>query len=125
MVDKKTILVRFYPDTDADLIAWLEDLAAGRGNENIKAMIRAGILTSQGHAVDPGRSPSNALAAALDEEALQSALERILPRIREIVDASLASVCMAASNHETPPLEENRPSAELLKGHLLSEDEAD
>jgi len=43
MPDKKVIPLRFYPKTDADLIEWLEGLAAGEGNETIKVMLRAGI----------------------------------------------------------------------------------
>jgi len=43
MPDKKVVPVRFYPETDADLIEWLEGLVAGEGNDTIKAMLRAGI----------------------------------------------------------------------------------
>ena len=46
MPDKK-VLIRFYPDIDADLIKWLEGLAAGEGNDTIKAMLRAGIEASK------------------------------------------------------------------------------
>ena len=123
MTDKRTLLVRFYPETDADLIKWLEGLAAGQGNDNIKAMIRAGILATQGDKVNSARSMSSASMAALDPESLQSALERILPRIREIVDASLASACIARISSETVSPDDNKASAELLKGHLLCEDE--
>jgi len=127
MADKRTILVRFYPETDADLIAWLEGLAAGQGNDNIKAMMCAGILASQSDndKVEPAQSMTSTSIATLDPARLQSALESILPRIREIVDASLASAYIARGSGESALQDDNRASADLLNGHLLGEDEVD
>ena len=125
MADKKTMLGRFYPETDADLIAWLEGLAAGQGNDNIKAMMRAGILASKSDEVHPAQSMSSTFVAALDPASLQSALESMLPRIREIVDASLASAYITRVSSETALQDDNRASADLLKGHLLCEDEVE
>ena len=125
MADKRTLLVRFYPETDADLIAWLEGLAAGQGNDNIKAMMRAGILASQSHEVHSAQSMSSTSMPALDPVTLQSALESILPRIREIVDASLASAYITKVSSDPVLQNDNRASADLLKGHLLCEDEVE
>lgn len=127
MADKKVLLVRFYPETDADLIVWLEGLAAGQGNESIKAMLRAGILASQrdNDKVHPAQSTISASIATLDLVCLQSALESILPRIREIVDASLASAYITRVSSDTVLQDDNRAYADLLKGHLLCEDEGE
>src|SRR5574339_21735 len=92
MPEKKVVPVRFYPDTDEDLIEWLEGLAIGEGNDTIKKMLRAGIAASQSDDGQPTQSISANLMATLDSTSLQAALESFLPRIREIVDASLASV---------------------------------
>ena len=124
MPDKK-VLIRFYPDIDADLIKWLEGLAAGEGNDTIKAMLRAGIEASKngnGHSAQPVVSTS---VAALDPASLQDALEGFLPRIREIVDASLASASFTQAGSETALQDENTASADLLKGHLIGDDEDD
>jgi len=127
MADKKVLLVRFYSETDADLIAWLESLAAGQGNDKIKAMLRAGILASQSDKdkVHPAQSMTSASTATLDTASLESALESILPRIREVVDASLASAYITRVSSETALQDDNRASAHLLKGHLLGEDEGE
>ena len=125
MADKRTLLVRFYLKTDADLIAWLEGLTAGQGNDNIKAMMRAGILASKSDEVHPAQSMSSTFVAALDPASLQAALENILPRIREIVDASLASAYITKVSSDPVLQNDNRASADLLKGHLLCEDEVE
>ncbi|HEY9707711.1 MAG TPA: hypothetical protein V6D48_05855 [Oculatellaceae cyanobacterium] len=127
MADKKVLLVRFYSETDADLIAWLESLAAGQGNDKIKAMLRAGILASQSDKdkVHPAQSMTSASIATLDPASLESVLESILPRIREVVDASLASAYITRVSSETALQDDNRASADLLKGHLLCEDEGE
>lgn len=125
MVDKKVVLVRFYPDTDADLIVWLESLAAGQGTEIMKAMLRAGILASQSVQVYPALPVPIVSTATLDPASLQSALESFLPRIREIVDASLASAYITKVGSETAPQQDDTASADLLKGHLLCEDEGE
>ena len=127
MPGKKVILVRFYPETDADLIAWLEDLAAGQGNDSIKAMLRAGMVASQinedkFHLAQPITSAS---IATLDPAGLQGALESFLPRIREIVDASLASAYILRVGSDILSPDDNSASADLLKGHLLCEDEGE
>lgn len=125
MPDKK-VLVRFYPDIDADLIKWHEDLAVGEGNDTIKAMLRAGIEASKngnGHSAQPVISTS---VATLDPASIESALEGLLPRIREIVDASLASANLTRIDNGGGSSEhENTASADLLKGHLIGDDEDD
>ena len=123
MPDKKVVPVRFYPETDADLIEWLEGLAAGEGNDTIKVMLRAGIAASQSVNGQPIQTISSASMATLDPASLQSALEGFLPRIREIVDASLASANFTRVGSETALQDENMASADLLTGHLLSDDE--
>ena len=123
MADKKVIPVRFYPGTDADLIAWLEGLPAGEGNETVKAMLRAGIAASQSGNGQPIQTISSASMTPLDPASLQSALEGFLPRIREIVDASLASANFTPVGSEIVSQDENMASADLLKGHLLGDDE--
>ncbi len=125
MPDKKVIPVRFYPETDADLIEWLEGLAAGEGNDTIKAMLRAGIAASQNGNGHPTPSSAGASMATLDPASLQTALEGFLPRIREIVDASLASANFTRAGREAPLQDENTASADLLKGHLIGDDEDD
>jgi hypothetical protein len=125
MPDKKVVPVRFYSETDADLIEWLEGLAAGEGNDTIKAMLRAGIAASQNGNGHPTQSISVASMATLDPASLQTALEGFLPRIREIVDASLASANFTRAGRETPLQDENTASADLLKGHLIGDDEDD
>jgi len=125
MPDKKVVPVRFYPETDADLIEWLEGLAAGEGNDTIKAMLRAGIAASQNGNGHPTQSSAGASMATLDPASLQSALEGFLPRIREIVDASLASANFTRAGREAPLQDENTASADLLKGHLIGDDEDD
>src|SRR5215217_3192482 len=122
MPDKKVILVRFYARTDADLIEWLEGLAVGEGNDTIKAMLRAGIAASQSGNGQPTQSISSASMATLDPASLQAALEGFLPRIREIVDASLASTIFTRTDSKTASQDDNAASADLLKGHLLGED---
>jgi hypothetical protein len=124
MPDKK-VLVRFYPETDADLIKWLDGLAAGEGNDTIKATLRAGIEASKngnGHSAQPIISTS---VATLDPASIESALEGLLPRIREIVDASLASANFTRAGSDTALQDENMASADLLKGHLIGDDEDD
>ena len=121
MPDKKVILVRFYPEADADLIKWLESLVAGDRNDTIKAMVRAGIAISQS-----GNSQSiisGVPVATFDPTSLQSALEGFLPRIREIVDASLASASFTPTSSEIASKDENKASADLLKGHILSDED--
>ena len=123
MPDKKVIPVRFYSETDADLILWLEGLPAGEGNETVKAMLRAGIAASQSVNGQPIQTISSASMTTLDPASLQSALEGFLPRIREIVDASLASANFIPVRSEIASQDENMASADLLTGHLLSDDE--
>ena len=122
MPDKKVIPVRFYSETDADLIAWLEGLPAGEGNETVKAMLRAGIAAFQSGNGQPIQTISSASMTPLDPASLQSALEGFLPRIREIVDASLASANFISVRSEIASQDENMASADLLTGHLLSDD---
>ena len=123
MPDKKVVPVRFYSETDEDLIEWLEGLATGEGNDTIKAMLRFGIAASQNGKGHSPQSVSAASIATLDPGSLQSALEGFLPRIREIVDASLASANFIPVRGEIAPQDENMASPDLLKGHLLGEDE--
>jgi hypothetical protein len=124
MADKKVVLVRFYPEADADLIAWLEDLAVGRGNDTLKAMLRAGILASQSVQVYPALPMPTTATATLDLASLQYALESFLPRIREIVDASLASANFAPIGGEIMVQDESTAFPDLLKGHLLGDEDA-
>jgi hypothetical protein len=123
MPDKKVVPLRFYSETDEDLIEWLEGLAIGEGNDTIKAMLRAGIAASQNGRRHPTQAVSGASMATLDPASLQAALESFLPRIREIVDASLASVNFTPAGNEIASQDENVASPDLLKGHLLSDDE--
>ena len=125
MPDKKVIPVRFYSETDADLIAWLEGLPAGEGNETVKAMLRAGIAASQSVNGQPIQTISSASMPILDPAGLQAALDGFLPRIREIVDASFASANFTRVGSETTLQKENMASADLLKGHLIGGDEDD
>lgn len=123
MPDKKVVPVRFYSGTDEDLIEWLESLARGEGNDTIKAMLRAGIAASQEGMGHLTQSISSASMATLDPASLQAALESFLPRIREIVDAALASTIFTPIGSEIASQDENMASPDLLKGHLLSDDE--
>lgn len=123
MPNKKVVPVRFYSETDEDLIEWLESLATGEGNDTIKAMLRAGIAASQKGMGQMTQSISSASMATLDPASLQTALESLLPRIREIVDASLASTIFTPIGSEIASQDENMASPDLLKGHLLSDDE--
>src|SRR5689334_3314210 len=102
---------------------WLEGLATGEGNDMIKATLRAGIAASQNSKGCPPQSIPGASLATLDPTSLHAALESFLPRIREIVDASLASVNFAPVVGEIASQDENMASPDLLKGHLLSNDE--
>lgn len=125
MADKKLVPVRFYPDTDADLITWLEDLQAGEGNDTIKAMLRAGISASQngnGRASPPAYGAS---MATLDPASLEAALESFLPRIREVVDASIASANLTRAGGGETLQDENEASADILSGHMLGDDDDD
>lgn len=123
MPNKKVVPVRFYSETDEDLIEWLESLATGEGNDTIKAMLRAGIAASQKGMSQMPQSISSASMATLDPASLQAALESFLPRIREIVDAALASTIFTPIGSEIASQDENMASPDLLKGHLLSDDE--
>ena len=123
MTGKKMILVRFYPETDADLIVWLEGLVTGNGNETVKTMLRAGIATSQDGKGHRSQTISTVSTATLDPGSLQDALENFLPRIREIVDASLASANFAPVGSEIAVSEPNMAFPDLLKGHLLGDEE--
>ena len=123
MPDKKIVPVRFYSETDEDLIEWLEGLATGEGNNTIKAMLRAGIAASQNGKGHLTHSMSAVSMPTLDPASLQAALESFLPRIREIVDASLASANFKPAGSEIASRDENMASPDLLKGHVLSDDE--
>ena len=123
MPDKKVVPVRFYSETDADLIEWLEGLATGEGNNTIKAMLRAGIAASQNGKGHLTHSISGVSMATLDPASLQDALESFLPRIREIVDASIASANFTPMGSENASQDQNMASPDLLNGHLLSDDE--
>ena len=123
MPAKKVVSVRFYAKPDEDLIEWLEGLVTGEGNNTIKAMLRAGIVASQNGKDHPTQSIPGTSMATLDPACLQAALESFLPRIREIVDASLASVNFTPLSNEIASQDENMASPDLLKGHLLSDDE--
>ena len=125
MLGKKVVPLRFYSETDEDLIEWLEGLATGEGNDTIKAMLRAGIAASQNGNAHPPQSLPAASMATLDPAGLQTTLEGFLPRIREIVDASLASANFTRAGSETALQDENTASADLLKGHLIGDDEDD
>jgi hypothetical protein len=125
MHNKKVVPVRFYPESDSDLIEWLEGLAKGNGNHRIKVMLRAGIAASQNGNVTSAQSSCVGPIATLDPANLQVALESFLPRIREIVDASLASANFAPAGRETASQDENIASDDLLKGHLIGDDEDD
>ncbi len=122
MPDKKVVPVRFYPESDSDLIEWLGGLAKGDGNHRIKAMLRAGIAASQignGQSIQSGSVVST---ATLDPASLQGVLESFLPRIREIVDASIASASFTSAGSVVPLNDENIASDDLLKGHLIGDD---
>ncbi len=122
MPGKKVVPVRFYTESDADLIEWLDGLTKGEGNHCIKAMLRAGIAASQngrGQSIQSGPAVSTTI---LDLSNLQAALEGFLPRIREIVDASLASANLTPTDGETASQDENIASDDLLKGHLIGDD---
>jgi hypothetical protein len=123
MPDKKVVPLRFYSEIDEDLIEWLEGLAIGEGNDTIKAMLRVGIAASQNGKGHPTQAASSASMATLDPANLQAALESFLPRIREIVDASIASANFTPVDSEIASQDENVASPDLLKGHLLSDDE--
>ena len=123
MPDKKVVPVRFYSQTDKDLIEWLEDLATGEGNDTIKAMLRAGIAASQNGKGHPTQAISGVSMATVDPASLRAALESFLPRIREIVDASLASANFTPAGNEIASQDENTACPDLLKGHFLTDDE--
>jgi len=78
MPDKKVVPVRFYFQTDKDLIEWLEGLATGKRNDTIKTMLRAGIAASQHGQGHPTQIISGASMATLDPASLQAALESFL-----------------------------------------------
>ena len=122
MPDKKVVPVRFYPGCDTDLIEWLEGLAKGEGNHCIKDMLRAGIAASQNGIGQSTQSSSVTPIATSDLSNLQAALENFLPRIREIVDASLASASFTPAGGEITLQDENIASDDLLKGHLIGDD---
>jgi hypothetical protein len=86
-------------------------------------MLRAGIAASQNGKCHPPQSMSGVSMATLDPASLQAALESFLPRIREIVDASIASANFTPVGSESASQDENIASPDLLKGHLLSDDE--
>ena len=123
MPGKKVVSVRFYPDTDADLIEWLEGLAAGEGNDTIKARLRTGIAASSAdvHLTQPA---TDAFMATLDPASMEAALENFLPRIRDVMDAALASAQFARSDNKNAE-DENSASPDILKGHLIGDDEDD
>jgi hypothetical protein len=123
MPNKKVVSVRFYAETDEDLIEWLESLATGEGNDTIKSMLRTGIATSQNSLGHQTQYISGAPMATLDPSSLQAALESFLPRIREIVDASLGSTILTPICREIASQDENVASPDLLNGHFLSDDE--
>ena|SRR5689334_11614449 len=123
MPKKKVVPVRFYSQTDEDLIAWLGGLVTGEGNDSIKEMLRAGIAASQNDRGHPTQSIPEASTATLNPAGLQAALEGLLPRIREIIDASLASANFTRTCSETALQDDRTASADLLKGHLLGADE--
>lgn len=123
MPGKKVVSVRFYPDADADLIEWLEGLAAGEGNDTIKARLRTGIAASSAD-VRLTQAATDALMATLDPASMEAALENFLPRIRDVMDAALASAQFVRTDNKNAEAE-NSASPDILKGHLLGDDEDD
>jgi hypothetical protein len=86
-------------------------------------MLRAGIEASQNGEGHPTQSIPGTSMATLDPASLQAALESYLPRIREIVDASLASANFTPVGSAIASQDENMASPDLLKGHLLCDDQ--
>jgi hypothetical protein len=123
MPGKKVVSVRFYSDTDADLIEWLEGLAAGEGNNTIKARLRTGVAASNVD-VHSKQPVPGAVMATLDPASMETALENFLPRIRQVMDATLASTQFARTDNKTAE-DENAASPDILKGHLIGDDEND
>ena len=106
MPDKKGVLVRFYLESDADLIKWLEGLATGEGNDRIKAMLRAGIASSQDSNGQSIQSGSAVSIATLDPASIQAALEGFLdialPAAREKGIAVMAMKVLGAGHYIFP-----------------------
>jgi len=85
--------------------------------------LRTGIAASNAdiHSIQP---VPGAVMATLDPASMEATLENFLPRIREVMDAALASAQFARTDNKTAG-DENSASPDILKGHLLGDDEND
>lgn len=82
----RRLTLRFYEEKDQDLLIWLDGLRPGAQSDSIKDVLRVGLVAAQG-----GQQPA-ASAASVDTEALLDAIaNRLLPDMRQILDASLSS----------------------------------
>ena len=82
----RRLTLRFYEEKDQDVLLWLDGLRPGAQSDSIKDVLRVGLATAQG-----GQQPVASIAP-VDTEALVDAIaDRLLPYMRQILDASLTS----------------------------------
>ena len=82
----RRLTLRFYEGKDDDLLTWLDGLRPGMQSDSVKDMLRVGFSSAQN---DQQVAVS---VAPMDTEALLDAIVgRLLPDIRQILDASLDS----------------------------------
>ena len=82
----RRLTLRFYEEKDQDLLIWLDGLRPGMQSDAIKDMLRVGLAAAQD---DQHLAAS---AAPVDTEALLDAIaDRLLPYMRQILDAALTS----------------------------------
>jgi len=119
--------LRLYPDSDTDLIEWLDSMATlphGYKVQAIKTALRQGM--GQGNAI-----PASTNSAGLDQiQTLLEALHRTLDlnQIRAVVEAAVASSLtrQGATIIQTAPApvsEESSLLTHMVSGLMLEEDE--
>jgi hypothetical protein len=98
--------VRLYPDEDDDLIDWLEELDElpyGEKGRTIKAALRRNLGQTGDRSAD--------FDAAALEEALQAGIGGVLPQLRRVVEAAVATA-MAQANVRVESAPEPEEDAE-------------
>lgn len=82
----RRLTLRFYEEKDQDLLIWLDGLRPGAQSDSIKDVLRVGLAAAR-----DDQQPT-ASAAPVNTEALVDAIaDRLLPYMRQIIDASLTS----------------------------------
>lgn len=123
----RNVTIRFYTQEDKDLLKWFDSLPKGEGNEQIKTLLRQSLRATSGEATRNSSAPG-VTVTQLDEGGLLAALEKFVPRLREIMDAALESTSFSHNGHggnSAPDQDKNRVPASLVSNHILDDENED